>query len=44
VQGAGADNEFTRVLEEKYGPSHEETAFWWSTMRPTRSTVAVRWN
>ncbi len=28
-QVPGAGNEFARILEEKYGLSHEQTAFWW---------------
>jgi hypothetical protein len=29
AQVPGAGNEFTRILEEKYGLSHDDTAFWW---------------
>jgi len=29
AQVPGAGDEFMRMLEEKYGLSHEETAFWW---------------
>ncbi|MBM4258843.1 MAG: hypothetical protein FJ147_23440 [Deltaproteobacteria bacterium] len=29
AQVPGAGNEFARLLEEKYGLTHEQTAFWW---------------
>jgi len=29
AQVPGAGNEFTRILEENYGLSHDDTAFWW---------------
>ena len=29
AQVPGAGNEFARILEEKYGLTHEEAAFWW---------------
>ncbi|MEW6298110.1 MAG: iron-containing redox enzyme family protein [Thermodesulfobacteriota bacterium] len=29
AQVPGAGNEFARILEEKYGLTHEQTAFWW---------------
>jgi pyrroloquinoline-quinone synthase len=29
AQVPGAGNEFARILEEKYGLTHDETAFWW---------------
>jgi pyrroloquinoline-quinone synthase len=29
AQVPGAGNEFARLLEEKYGLTHDETAFWW---------------
>ena len=41
AQIPGAGNEFTRILEEKYGLSHDDTAFGGSMMRPTASTAAA---